>query len=203
MLNLNYLKVWGYLAKVAVLKPKKVKVGPKTVDCVFIGYAQNSNAYRFLVHKSEIPDIHVNTIIESRDASFFENIFPYNIVYESIDNNNRSRDTISRSDPMENKPRRSKRQRTSTSFGPDFLTYMLENEPWTFKEAVTSPEALFWKEAINSEVESILSNHTWKLVDLPPSNKPLQCKLIFKRKMKADGAIDKYKARLVVKGYKK
>ena len=84
MPNLNYLKVWGCLAKVAVPKPKKVNVGPKTTDCVFIRYAQNSNAYRFLVHKSEIPDIHVNTIIESRDASFFENIFPYNIVYESI-----------------------------------------------------------------------------------------------------------------------
>ena len=77
--NLNYLKVWGCLAKIAVPKPKKVKVGPKTVECVFIGYAQNSNAYRFFIHKSEIPDIHVNTIIESRDPSFFENRFPYNI----------------------------------------------------------------------------------------------------------------------------
>ena len=95
MPNLNYLKVWGCLAKIAVPKPKKVKVGPKTVECVFIGYAQNSHAYRFLVHKSEIPDIHVNTIIESRDPSFFENRFSYNIVYESIDNNKRSRDTIS------------------------------------------------------------------------------------------------------------
>ena len=131
------------LAKVAVPKPKKVKVGPKTVDCVFIGYAQNSNAYRFLVHKSEIADIHVNTIIESRDASFFENIFSYNIVYESIDNNKRSRDTISRSDPMEDEPRRSKRQRTSMTFGPDFLTYLLENEPRTLKEAVALPEAPF------------------------------------------------------------
>ena len=74
---------------------------------------------------------------------------------------------------MEDEPRRSKRQRNSTSFGPDFLTYMLENELQTFKEAVTSPEAPFWKEAINSEVESILSNHTRKLVDLPPGNKPL------------------------------
>ena len=103
---------------------------------------------------------------------------------------------------MEDEPRRSKRQRTSMTFGPDFLTYLLENEPQTLKEAVTSLEALLWKEVINSEVESILSNHTWKLVDLPPGNKPLQCKWIFKRKMKADGAIDKYKAKLVVKGYK-
>ena len=138
-----------HLPKCYFKKPKKVKVGPKTIDCVFIGYAQNSNAYHFLVHKSEIPNIHVNTIIESRDDSFFENIFPYNIVYESIDNNKRSQDTISRSDSMEDEPRRSKRQRTSTSFGPDFLTYLLENELWTFKEVVTSPEAPFWKEAIS------------------------------------------------------
>ena len=41
MPNLNYLKVWGCLAKVVVHKPKKVKIGPKTIDCVFIRYAYN------------------------------------------------------------------------------------------------------------------------------------------------------------------
>ena len=74
----KYLKVWGCLAKVMVPIPKKIKIGPKTIDCIFIGYAINSSAYRFLVHKSDIPDIHVNTKIESRNASFFENIFPSN-----------------------------------------------------------------------------------------------------------------------------
>ncbi len=39
-------------------------------------------------------------------------------------------------------------------------------------------------------------------MDLPPGSKPLGYKWIFKRKMKADGSIDKYKARLVVKGYR-
>ena len=47
----------------------------KTVDCIFIGYAYNSNAYRFLVYEFENPDIHKNTIMESRNASFFENVF--------------------------------------------------------------------------------------------------------------------------------
>ncbi|CAL8118819.1 unnamed protein product [Prunus armeniaca] len=102
----------------------------------------------------------------------------------------------------EHKPRRSKRAKTTKSFGHKFLTYLLENEPQTYKEAMTSPEAPFWKEAINVEVESIMQNHTWELVDLPPGNKPLGYKWIFKKKMKADGLIDKYKARFVVKGYK-
>jgi hypothetical protein len=51
---------------------KKSKLGPKIVDCVFLGYAHNSAAYRFLVIKSDFPDVHVNTVTESRDASFLK-----------------------------------------------------------------------------------------------------------------------------------
>jgi hypothetical protein len=74
--NVNFLRSWGCLAKVNIPTPKKRKLGPKTVDCVFLGYAQNSTAYRFLVVRSDTPEICVNTIMESRDASFFENIYP-------------------------------------------------------------------------------------------------------------------------------
>ena len=65
-----------------------------------------------------------------------------------------------------------------------------------------SSDSNFWKETVNSEIESILSNHTWELIDLPSGNKPLGSKWIFKRKMKDDRTIDKYKARLVVKGFR-
>ena len=66
---------------------------------------------------------------------------------------------------------------------------------------MSSPEAPLWKEAINSEIDSILQNHTWELVDFPPGFKPLGYKWIFKWKMKTDRSIDKYKARLVIKYY--
>ena len=39
-------------------------------------------------------------------------------------------------------------------------------------------------------------------MDLSPGCKPLNSKCVFKRKRKVDGSIDKYKARLVIKGYK-
>ena len=51
--------------------------GPKTVDCVFIGYATNSKACQFLVHKSEHLDIHDCIVMESHTAKFFEHIYPY------------------------------------------------------------------------------------------------------------------------------
>ena len=79
---------------------------------------------------------------------------------------------------------------------------MLEGEPRTYQEAVNYTEGLMWKEAINSEIESILHNLTWELVDLPPCCKLLSSKWVFKWKSKVDGSIDKYKARLVIKGYK-
>ena len=56
--------------------PKKVKIRPKTIDCIFISYGHNINAYRFLVHESDIPNISKNTIMESRNASLFEEVFP-------------------------------------------------------------------------------------------------------------------------------
>ena len=60
--------MWGCLAKVATPPPKKVKIGSKTIDCIFIGYAHNNNVYQFLVYESNIPDIHKNMIMASRNA---------------------------------------------------------------------------------------------------------------------------------------
>lgn len=66
-----------------------------------------------------------------------------------------------------------------------------------------SPDITFWKETLNYEIESILSNFMWELVDLPLGTTPLGYKSIFKKKLKADESIDKFKARLIAKGFKK
>ena len=60
--NLKYFKVWGCLAKVIIPEPKKRKLGPKTIDCMFIGYAHNSATYRFLVLKNNSNLFDANTI---------------------------------------------------------------------------------------------------------------------------------------------
>jgi hypothetical protein len=50
-------------------------------------------------------------------------------------------------------------------------------------------------------MDSILSNGTWELVDRPYDCKPVGYKWVFKKKLRPDGTIDKYKSRLVAKGY--
>nr|GEX84369.1 putative polyprotein [Tanacetum cinerariifolium] len=111
---------------------------------------------------------------------------------------------VERQDQVEEviKPRRGKRARIKKSFGPDFVYFIVENKPTSYREAVTSLEGHQWKEAIKSEIDSILQNHTWELVDVPPDCIPLGYKWIIKKKMKADGTIDKYKARLVNKRFR-
>ncbi|KAK4380871.1 Retrovirus-related Pol polyprotein from transposon TNT 1-94 [Sesamum angolense] len=123
-------------------------------------------------------------------------------IKEEESSRKRTREVANGDHQRDEEPRRNKRAKRAKTFGPDFLTYLLENELRTINEALSSPEAPFWKEAINSEIESIMQNHTWELVDLPSGSKPLGCKWILKRKYKADGSIDKYKARLVAKGFK-
>ena len=57
-------------------------------------------------------------------------------------------------------------------------------------------------EAVNDEMDSILSNNTWVLVDLPTSSKPIGCKWVLRRKYNTNESIQTFKARLVAKGFK-
>jgi len=168
-----------------------------------------------------------NSICESRNAEFFEQEFPFKKHLNDVSGSHNTTLVplslpVSSSDTNEqaNEPRRSKRQRIESSFGPDFITtflienndvdkvndtfvstFLIEDDPKTYNEAVTSIDAIFWEEAINSELDSIMSNHTWELVDLPKGSKPIRCKWVFRKKLRTDGTIDKFKARLVVIGY--
>ena len=70
--NLDYFKVWGYLAYVRLPDPKRPKLGVRATTCVFLGYALYSIAYRFL-------DIENNITFELEDAIFHEEKFSFKL----------------------------------------------------------------------------------------------------------------------------
>ena len=72
--------------------------------------------------------------------------------------------------------------RSSKSFCPNFLIYLLESESQSFSEVVSFSEGPLWKESINSEIDSILQYYTWELIDLPPGCKHVGYKWTFKKK---------------------
>lgn len=80
----------------------------------------------------------------------------------------------------------------------EMLLMCLNNEPRDFEEARKYKE---WLRACEDELDSITKLESWTLVDLPPGAKPIGLKWVFKIKRNADGSINKYKSRLVAKGY--
>jgi len=51
------------------------------------------------------------------------------------------------------------------------------------------------------ELDSIEKNEIWRLVQLPTDKKCIDVKWVFKTKLKPDGQVTKYKARLVARGF--
>ncbi|GJX45556.1 zinc finger, CCHC-type containing protein [Tanacetum coccineum] len=74
--NPNYLKVWGCRTVVRLPDPKLKTLGKRGIECIFVGYAEQSKAFRFYVIKPN-DLVSINFIIESRDAIFDEHKLLY------------------------------------------------------------------------------------------------------------------------------
>jgi hypothetical protein len=109
-----------------------------------------------------------------------------------------------RHDPMEDdnvSTQKSKRPRIAKSIGDDYNVYLVDETPSTIEEAYYSPDADFWKEAIRSEMDSIMSNATWEVIERSYGCKPIRSKWMFKKNLRPHGTIGRYKEMLVIKGY--
>ena len=81
------------------------------------------------------------------------------------------------------------------------LTLNVNDEPITFKEAITCPQSHDWQEAMQAEINELEKQNTWTLLPLPHDKIPLKGRWIYKLKTDPEGKIIKFKARWVVKGY--
>lgn len=100
--------------------------------------------------------------------------------------------------------RRLRRQNASADFccETDAVAFMATfEEPASYGEAINSKQKEQWISAMNEEFDSLLKNRTWALVDLPSGKKVIDNRWVFKVKMKTDGTVDRYKARLVIRGF--
>ncbi|GJY18376.1 zinc finger, CCHC-type containing protein [Tanacetum coccineum] len=130
-------------AVVRLPNPKLKTLGERGIECIFVGYAEHSKAFRF----SSVPEPSLRIPNGTEDIS--------------------------------------------GSVVPEEVT----------EEVVTQQPEPELRKAINDE-RTHHGQQNWVLADLPPGFKPLGYKWIFKRKLKVDGTIEMFKARLVIQGFK-
>jgi len=112
-------------------------------------------------------------------------------------------------------PRRSTRTQKPPSYLNDYICNLVQfsaltstqqqnilqlehlHEPTSSKEAIVYPN---WVQAMNTEIEALRANNTWTEVNLPYGKKAISSKWVYKTKLNADGSLERYKARLVIRG---
>nr|KYP56903.1 Retrovirus-related Pol polyprotein from transposon TNT 1-94 [Cajanus cajan] len=105
--------------------------------------------------------------------------------------------------------RRSTRERKS-AIPNDYFVFLQEHEDGiglteddliNFCQAMRSSNSQKWIDAMKDEIKSMQDNDVWDLVELPEGVKPIGCKWIFKTKRDSKCNIERYKSRLVAKGF--
>jgi transposase InsO family protein len=79
------------------------------------------------------------------------------------------------------------------------------HEPRSYAEAMRSPQRAEWLAAMRAEEESLRSHAVWRRVPIAEAERegrtPIGCKWIYKLKLTATGEVERYKARLVARGF--
>ncbi|KAE8694358.1 hypothetical protein F3Y22_tig00110783pilonHSYRG00068 [Hibiscus syriacus] len=215
------LHVFGSIVYVMYNSQEISKLDPKSRKCKFLGYTDGVKGYRLW-------DPTARKVIISRVVIFVEDKLQRK---EDDDSAEKSETTqihvgkeVKQGDYSEAEPahdeqelesseapttRQSDRVRRRPNWHSDYIiegniAYCLlteDGEPSTYQEAINNLDALLWIMAMQEEIEALHKNNTWDLVPLPQGRKPIDNKWVFKIKRNGDDQVERYHARLVVKGY--
>ncbi|RVW37574.1 Retrovirus-related Pol polyprotein from transposon RE1 [Vitis vinifera] len=163
---------------------KRDKLDKKAEPGVFIGYSNSSKAYRIFQPQN-------GKILVSRDVKFMEDR-QWN--WEESIKMQLPKVPQYFDEDIDDVPVRGIRSLSDVYERNNVAVF----EPAEFEEAEKDDK---WIEAMKEELRMIEKNDTWELVDRPQHRKVIGVKWVYRTKLNADGSVNKYKARLVVKGY--
>ena len=223
--TVHHLKVFGCVAYSHIPKEERKKLDCKAKRCVFLGYGENVKGYRlynptnrkilfsrdviFNERKFGLQEESSSTATDSplttepvrledgiESSCQSDHDDGKESEHESEDNSPiTTTSDVRRSDRNKKIPDRYGVWVNATTTG----RYPVE--PENFSEALTSPEKDEWRNAMNKELLSLKTNDVFDLVKLPENKKAIGCRWVFKRKIKEDGSVERYKARLVAQGF--
>lgn len=208
--DVSHLKIFGCSAYVHIPQVNRRKLDPKSEKCIFVGYSDTQKAYRFWNPQTRKLKI-------SRDAIFCEEETPFNVYVSppptswspqisSVgreDNDAASQEVQPSTEPERRYPDRNRLQAKPRSA----LVAMMakssldDEDPMTYNDAISSVDAGSWNSAMQNEMAALDLNKTWTLTTLPPGRSAIKSRWVYKLKRNSDGSVDRYRARLVAKGF--
>lgn len=199
MPDIKHLRVFGTVVYTHIPKQKRKKWDPKSKKGIFVGYSDNTKGYRVYYSKT-------NTISVSRDIIFenegnkLENIIVENLEFTDTQiDNDPVKVELTTADNRSGMVLRD-RNTLKAPIRYNVSSFVANLEPLSRDEAIAGPHKNEWEQAMSDEINSLHENNTWSLVNLPQGKVALRNAWVFKTKYKSDGNIDKFKARLVIKG---
>lgn len=219
--NLTNIKTFGCLAYIHIPKQFRNKFDSKTKKCQMIGYSPTG--YRlwdpikkkiisgydivfdenYFIFEREAPDMYIPNIETTREITDTEEEEekPNDSCHEEVESEVEDNTTdLLETQKRKRNPPKYLEDYDTTYFAMNVESYV-ENLPQTLEECQMRPDSNHWKEAIESEMESLIKNDTWTLVRRPENAKIISCRWLFKVKRDENGDILKYKARLVARGF--
>lgn len=171
--------------KVLMIRDVKFNLVPE--DCIDRNetWAMQRNRLRRLLHPNE-------------DADNYKGVINENSLYQSNKNDSTQNDNVT-NESTSIEPNNTDQQLSEVSLALASIIY--KNDPQTFEEAMKSDNSKEWFKAMQEELNSLNKNDTYDIVSLPNDKKPISCRWIFRIKKNIDGSIDRFKARLVARGY--
>lgn len=76
-----------------------------------------------------------------------------------------------------------------------------ETDPNSYREAMKRSDKRLWRQAMQEEIDSLLENKVWVLVDRPRGANIVTNRWVLRIKRKPSGEIERYRARLVARGF--
>ncbi len=189
----------------------------KSRDVVFI---KRSKEIGGVLHPEKEENVVVHEEVEGEEPLTLSRDTPLNetrmegVQSESTPSSSSEEEFIVSNDNMSNEPSqdvsRERPQRQRREWPRDWwiatkeverATVAFLEEPQNIEEALTCENSKEWECVTQEEYDSLMTNNTWTLVPLPVGRKPVSYKWVFKIKQGANGEVERYKARLVARGF--
>ncbi|KAH9770981.1 hypothetical protein KPL71_012549 [Citrus sinensis] len=200
------LRVFGYPA---YAHTKQGKLEPKALKGVFIGYPEGVNGYKLWCTDFKPPKAIISRDVVFNEAEVYKHSEAsktesnHHMKAESEDDQgDRSYQLVRDREIRVIKPPKRYAHADLIAFALTTIYELDLDEPKTCSEAVRGNESEKWKTAMDEEMQSLIKNHTWTLIEKPPNKKVVGCKWVYKVKKGIPEVEPKrYKARLVAKGF--